>query len=79
MLLVSVLLESAPRGIDVDKVHQTMKAVPGVLAVHDLHVWSITSRIDCLSAHVVAAEGQPRDALLRNLRKTLHDSSDWTT
>lgn len=70
---VSVLLESAPRGINVDKVHQTMKAVPGVLAVHDLHVWTITSGMDCLSAHVVAAEGQPHDVLLRCLRQTLHD------
>ena len=70
---VSVLLESAPRGIDVDEVHQMMKETPGVLAVHDLHVWSITTGLDCLSAHVVAAEGQSHTALLKTLRDTLHE------
>jgi len=70
---VSVLLESAPKGIDVDEVHRAMKEVPGVLAVHDLHVWSITSGLDCLSAHVVAAEGQPHAALLKRLRDSLHE------
>jgi cobalt-zinc-cadmium efflux system protein len=70
---VSVLLESAPRGIDVDEVEETMKRVPGVLAVHDLHVWTITSGLDCLSAHVVAAEGEPYGALLKRMRDALHD------
>ena len=70
---VSVLLESAPKGIDVDEVHRAMRGVPGVLAVHDLHVWSITSGLNCLSAHVVAAEGQPHAALLKTLRADLHE------
>ncbi len=70
---VSVLLESAPKGIDVDEVDRAMKEVPGVLAVHDLHVWTITSGLDCLSAHVVAAEGQSHAALLAGLRNTLHE------
>jgi cobalt-zinc-cadmium efflux system protein len=70
---VSVLMESAPRGIDVDEVHRAMTGVPGVLAVHDLHVWSITTGLDCLSAHVVAADGHPHAALLKALRDTLHE------
>ena len=70
---VSVLLESAPRGIDVDEVYRTMRGVPGVLAVHDLHVWSITSGLNCLSAHVVAAEPHAHAALLKTLRDTLHE------
>lgn len=70
---VSVLLESAPKGIDVDEVYRTMRGVPGVLAVHDLHVWSITSGLNCLSAHVVAAEGEPHAALLKMLRTVLHE------
>lgn len=68
----SVLLESAPKGIDVDDVRRTLKEAPGVLSVHDLHVWSITSGMDCLSAHVVAADGHSHAALLRNLRDALH-------
>jgi cobalt-zinc-cadmium efflux system protein len=70
---VAVLMESAPRGIDVDEVHRAMRAVPGVLAVHDLHVWSITTGLDCLSAHVVAAESHAPAALLKALRDTLNE------
>lgn len=70
---VSVLMESAPKGMDVDAVYRTMKETPGVLAVHDLHVWTITSGLDCLSAHVVAAEGQSHPELLKALRESLHD------
>ena len=70
---VSVLLESTPKGIDVDEVCRTMRGAPGVLAVHDLHVWSITSGLNCLSAHVVAGEGQPHVSLLKTLRDTLHE------
>lgn len=70
---VAVLMEGAPRGIDVDEVHRAMKGVPGVLAVHDLHVWSITTGLDCLSAHVVAADGEPHAALLKAIRDALHE------
>lgn len=70
---VAVLMESAPKGIDVDEVQRTMKDVPGVLAVHDLHVWTISSGLDCLSAHAVAAEGVSHAALLKSLRQTLHE------
>lgn len=70
---VYVLLESAPSGIDVDRVRQSMQETPGVLAVHDLHVWTITSGMDCLSAHVVAMDGQLHAALLRVLRERMHE------
>jgi cobalt-zinc-cadmium efflux system protein len=69
----AVLMESAPRGIDVDEVRRAMQGVPGVLAVHDLHVWSITTGLDCLSAHVVADGSHPHAALLKALRDTLHE------
>lgn len=69
---VSVLMESAPRGIDVDKVREAMGQIPGVLAVHDLHVWTITTGLDSLSAHVVTADGQSHVKLLTELRAMLH-------
>lgn len=69
----AVLMESAPRGVDVDEVLRAMREVPGVLAVHDLHVWMITTGLDCLSAHVVAAEPHSHAALLKTLRDTLHE------
>ncbi len=59
---VSVLMEWAPRGLDVDAVRDAMRAVPGVVAVHDLHIWTITSGMVSLSAHVEAAEERARVA-----------------
>ncbi len=70
---VSVLMENAPRGMDVDEVWQAMRDVAGVEGVHDLHVWTITSGLDSLSAHVVTSEVRPHAELLRDLRDMLHD------
>lgn len=49
-----VLLEHVPRHISVDDVQRRMLAVPGVTAVHDLHVWTVTSGMVAMSGHAVA-------------------------
>ncbi|MFS0705702.1 cation diffusion facilitator family transporter [Cellulomonas sp. 179-A 9B4 NHS] len=51
--VVDVLLESTPRGVDLDEVRTHIRRVPGVVDVHDLHAWTITSGVPVLSAHVV--------------------------
>jgi cobalt-zinc-cadmium efflux system protein len=48
----AVLLEAAPRHVDLGEIRAAMKEVEGVLEVHDLHVWTITSRMYALTAHV---------------------------
>ena len=53
---VDVLLESAPRNVDLAQVRSHMCETPGVLSVHDLHAWTITSGIPVLSAHVVVSD-----------------------
>jgi cobalt-zinc-cadmium efflux system protein len=68
---VHVLMEGAPQGIDVDEVRDALMAVPGVCAVHDLHVWSITSGLEALSAHVIPAERVDHPELLAKLQATL--------
>lgn len=70
---VGVLMESAPAHIDVDEVREAIAGIPGVLAVHDLHVWTITSGMESLSAHLVVAEGRSGRDLLTEVRSTLHD------
>jgi cobalt-zinc-cadmium efflux system protein len=70
---VAVLMEGAPRGIDVDRVRAAMREAPGVAGVHDLHVWTITSGLESLSAHVVAANGEPHSELLTRIRTLVHD------
>jgi cobalt-zinc-cadmium efflux system protein len=51
-----VLLEIAPRGLDLDAVRRQLLSVPGVTDVHDLHAWTITSGIPSLSAHVTVTD-----------------------
>ncbi|MET0305262.1 MAG: cation diffusion facilitator family transporter [Solirubrobacterales bacterium] len=48
-----VFLEASPKGIDPDRIGQSMAAQPGVVEVHDLHVWEVTSEFPALSAHVI--------------------------
>jgi cobalt-zinc-cadmium efflux system protein len=50
---VDVLLEAAPKGVDLDEVRRHLLETPGVTDVHDLHVWTITSGLPVLSVHVV--------------------------
>lgn len=70
---VGVLMESAPAGIDVDEVRDSLLDVAGVEEVHDLHVWTITSGMVSLSAHLVAPGASERAAVLKAARKALHE------
>ncbi|TYP82818.1 cation diffusion facilitator family transporter [Blastococcus xanthinilyticus] len=54
---LDVLLEAAPRGVDLEQVRAHILRVDGVLEVHDLHAWTITSGLPVLSAHVVVSDG----------------------
>ena len=53
---LDVLLEAAPRGVDLASVRSHILGVDGVLGVHDLHAWTITSGQPVLSAHVVVTD-----------------------
>jgi cobalt-zinc-cadmium efflux system protein len=53
-----VLLESTPRDVDIERLTAAMRTVEGVDSVHDLHVWSLSSEVRALSAHLVVA-GHP--------------------
>jgi cobalt-zinc-cadmium efflux system protein len=53
-----VLLEATPSGLDLDALARTMTDVPGVEAVHDVHVWTLSTDVRALSAHVVL-DGHP--------------------
>ncbi|WP_413802249.1 cation diffusion facilitator family transporter [Streptomyces iranensis] len=54
---LNVLLEAAPRNVDMAAVRAHILGLPGVEGLHDLHVWTITSGMPVLSAHVVVAPG----------------------
>ncbi|MGD9696451.1 MAG: cation diffusion facilitator family transporter [Thermoleophilia bacterium] len=69
----AVLLEAAPEGIDPDALGRRMARVPGVVEVHDLHVWTITSGFPALSAHVLVDEGTDCHARRRDLADLLRN------
>jgi cobalt-zinc-cadmium efflux system protein len=48
-----IFLEASPKGIDPERIGRRMAAQPGVVEVHDLHVWEVTSEFPSLSAHVI--------------------------
>ena len=70
---ISILMERAPRNINIDTVRDVVMGVPGVCQMHDLHIWTITSGMISLSAHVVLAGNHSADDTLRSLRIVLHD------
>ena len=68
-----VLLEAAPRGIDPDDVGRTLVRMPGIVEVHDLHVWEVTSGFVAVAAHIVVAPGDDCHLRRRELQSVLHE------
>jgi cobalt-zinc-cadmium efflux system protein len=64
-----VFMEAAPADIDPDEVGRTLAAQPGVVEVHDLHVWEVTSGFSALSAHVVVRAGDDCHERRRTLQR----------
>jgi cobalt-zinc-cadmium efflux system protein len=63
-----VLLEGAPEGIDPEAIGNAMAAHPGVVEVHDLHVWEVTSGFPALAAHVLVKPGDDCHGVRRSLQ-----------
>ncbi|MET7709346.1 cation diffusion facilitator family transporter [Micromonospora sp. NPDC005413] len=70
---VRILVQAAPEHLQVTAVHDRLAAVPGVVEVHDLHVWTLTSGMDVASAHLTMAPGAEVGAVLTAARTALHD------
>ena len=69
---VNVLLEAAPAHIDVAQIEAVLAGAAGVRRVHDLHVWTLTSGREAMSAHVVVAPDAAPDRILDALHVILH-------
>jgi cobalt-zinc-cadmium efflux system protein len=70
---VRVLLQAAPDHVDLDALGGDLAAIDGVVDVHDLHVWTLTSDMDAASAHLVARAGADHHAILDRARELLAD------
>lgn len=78
--VVRILLEAAPKDVDVDQTREHMLSVPGVEKVHDLHVWTITSGVNAMSAHVIidaeTLDWDSYSAILQELHACLAEHFD---
>jgi cobalt-zinc-cadmium efflux system protein len=68
-----VLLEGAPKGMDPNAIGRAMAGEPGVVEVHDLHVWEVTSGFPALAAHVLVRPGDDCHAVRRHLQRVLDE------
>lgn len=69
---VNILLEGVPDGMDIGQIQAAMLAVPGVVSVHDFHLWALTSGKASLTAHVVYDTADlPEQKLLPALKEIL--------
>jgi cobalt-zinc-cadmium efflux system protein len=68
-----VLLEAAPRGIDPEEVGLTLASQNGIVEIHDLHVWEVTSGFVAVAAHVVVAPDDDCHLRRRELQAVLHE------
>ena len=69
--VVGVLLEGTPSDVNLTALREAITNVSGVADVHDLHVWSLTSGVNAMSAHVVMADGATSDTLLSRVRQRM--------
>ena len=69
---VNILLEGVPAHLDLSAIEEAMGQVAGVVRVHDLHVWTLTSGREAMSAHVVVTDVRESERLLEALHGVLH-------
>lgn len=71
---IRILIEAAPPGVDMAAITREIEALPGVKAVHDLHVWTITSGMEAATGHIVIDDGYEYDPVLTSVLSHLRDN-----
>ena len=69
-----VLMEGIPEQINITEVEDKLKSIAGVVSVHDLHIWAITSDFPALSCHLIVNPEHDRDDILQTASKLLLDN-----
>jgi cobalt-zinc-cadmium efflux system protein len=64
-------LDAVPKGIEVETVRRHLLALPGVIAIHDLHIWGMSTTETALTCHLVIPGGHPGDAVLSEAAREL--------
>lgn len=69
-----ILMEGTPANVDLGLLERKLMEIAGVTAVHDLHVWTVTSGFDAMSGHIVVADVSRGREALREARRVMKDS-----
>ena len=70
---ISLALDAVPEGIDAAAVRAHLAAMPGVAAIHDLHIWGMSTTETAMTCHLVMPGGHPGDAALGRLARELDE------
>lgn len=70
---VNLAMHAVPSDIDPAAVHKYLSEVPGVAAVHDLHIWGMSTTEAALTVHLVKPQVENDDQLLKQITRDLHD------
>ena len=68
-----ILMEGTPANVDVGTLEAKLKLIAGVVAVHDLHVWTVTSGFDAMSCHLVVEDLSKGREALQEARRLMKD------
>jgi cobalt-zinc-cadmium efflux system protein len=70
---IGLALDAVPEGIDAAAVRAHLETLPGVAALHDLHIWGMSTTETALTCHLIMPGGHPGDAMLLRVAQGLHD------
>lgn len=70
---VRVLVQAAPVKLDVDQIHAELNSITGVIDVHDLHIWTLTSEMEVATVHLMTTSSTDPHEVLDQARDTLRD------
>ncbi|HVV92027.1 MAG TPA: cation diffusion facilitator family transporter [Hyphomicrobiales bacterium] len=68
---VTMSMDAVPRGIDMNEVRRALEVLPGVSDVHDLHVWSLSTRQTALTCHLLMPAGHPGDGFILSVCRAM--------
>lgn len=71
-----LLFDGVPWHIDPADVRRHLESLPGVVNVHDLHIWAMSTSQIAMTVHLVIPEGHPDDAFIEDIRESMHDRFD---
>ena len=70
---ISVLMLATPKGVDGEAVRSGLLSLPGILGIHDLHIWTVNSGFVSLTCHADIEANTPTDVILRSATQLLHE------